>query len=212
MSPHQYRSNIKILVASILILSALFLDAFLMTVVENSKRQQARFNLDQVKYCYASLVETFGVSKSLSICIAKSKTSFTGDAYALDADTLEFISETSSDVPRTQLFFNKESVGKYFADWESGSLALRLMLMGKDSIEGINTKYLFDDDWEWLEWKYLPDEVNDGGLRIVVVQGTQKDEVYSEFYAYRIINGLVTFIIVLLLLVGNARRREDDDR
>lgn len=208
------RGSFKIWVAIFLIALFIALDLLLKQTVEDMKRDQARYNLQQIKYCYVRSIEVMTQKMAFETCTNKSKTSYTGDVYILDADTLEFVHETSRDVPRMQnMYFTKDSVGQYFKDWESAAEAIRIIQLGKDSEKGVDASYNFDGDKEWLEWKFLPSEF--GGLdgrRLIAVQGTQRDEVLKYWNAYRHLYMIGTALVVFLLLVENSRRREDECR
>lgn len=174
------------------------------------KRDQARYLLKQVKYCYTNVLELTSLDRTLSICTDKSRTSYTGDVYVLNSETLEFIHETSRDIPRNKkVYFTKDSVGKEFRDWESAKKALDLMLLGKDSEPGVNASYQFDDDVEWIEWIYLPDDSSITN-RMIVVQGIQRDEVLTYLIPFKVATISSTVIIVVLLLAIHKRRRDDD--
>lgn len=208
------RGSFKIWVVILLVLSFICSDLTLTNSVEAMKRDQARYNLQQVKYCYIANIEVMTQKMAFDVCTNKSKTSFTGDVYILDADTLKFVHETSRDVPRDgDLYFTKESVGQYFRDWESANMAIKIMQLGKDSEAWVNNKYNFDGDIEWIEWIYLPNEF--GGLdgkRLIAVQGTQKDEAMNYFSGYRYGDMAMTAFVSFLLLVEHSRRRKDECR
>ena len=201
-------SKIKIIASIILVIGFILTDALLQTLVEESKRTQARQNLEQVKYCYNGSVDSLGNENALDICTAKVRTSFTSDVYVLELvelngeEVYKFVHETSNDTTnKEELFFTKESVGQYFVDWATAQRALDIIKLGKDSVRGVNNWYNFDGEIEWLEWKYLPDEVRN--KTIVVVHGTQKDEVIQEFIVYRCIGFGGVSIVVLMLLIAN---------
>ena len=208
------RGTFKIWVATFLIALFIALDLLLKQTVEDMKRDQARYNLQQIQYCYIRNIEVMTQKMAFETCTNKSKTSYTGDVYILDADTLEFVHETSRDVPRMKnMYFTKESVGQYFRDWESAADSIRIIQLGKDSEKGVDASYNFDGDKEWLEWKFLPSEF--GGLdgrRLIAVQGTQRDEVLKYWNTYRYLYMVGTALVVFLLLAENSRRRENECR
>ena len=206
------RGAFKIWLAIMIIFSYIALDMLNIRTAQDIKRDQARYNLQQIHYCYMRAIEVMTPKMTYETCTNKTKTSFTGDVFILDADTLEFVHETSRDVPRNvPLFFTKESVGKNFRDWESAEKAIHIILQGKDSEKGVDNFWNFDGDAEWLEWKFLPSEF--GGLdgkRLIAVQGTQKDEVMKYLSTYRYAHMSVTALLVFLLLVEHGRRRRYD--
>ena len=153
---------------------------------------------------------------ALETCTAKSRVGFSGDVYVLDADTKEFVIENSSDVPGGAMYFTKESVGKYFKDWDTANIAITQVMLGKDSEVDTKVAYLFDNDIEWLEWKYLPDATkHTNDRRLIVVQGIQSNEAVEQFRVLERIGFLFAGILVFMLLVlhnvqisYNNRRRD----
>lgn len=209
--PHQRKDRILIWIVVLLLTSTVILDNLLKTNVEQEKRYQARNNLEQIKHCFDNTIKNNDTYRTLYICTTKSKTSFTGDAYVLDSRTLQFVYENSRDVPDYEImYFTEESVGKTFRDWKSAETALTTMLLGKDSEINVNAEYLFDNSPEWLEWIYLNAPDNQ---ELIVVQGTQEDEVMKQYISYRIFGMGVSFVVCIVILgyiASSARRRHDD--
>ena len=116
------------------------------------------------------------------------------------------------------MYFTKDSVGKYFSNWETAETAMKQITLGKDSDVSTKVSYLFDKYVEWLEWKYLPDATNyTEGRKLIVIYGVQSDEVYEHFKLLERIGFLVAGILVFILLVlhnvqinYNYGRRADD--
>lgn len=216
---HGY-NPMKVIIAIMIALGFILTDLLLQSVVEESKRNQARLNLEQIHHCYNKTINEFSKDKVYNICTSKSKTSFTGDVYVLElidtpdrGSVFTFAYETSNDTDREEnLLFTKDSVGKHFVDWESAKKALDIIKLGKDSYKGVNAEYNFDGGIEWLEWKYLPDDTGDDD--IVVVQGTQQDEVMAEYSTYRMLGFGSVLLVVCTLLVANsvAIRRQTNGR
>ena len=111
------RKSSGIAMAILIVVLAISSDVLLRFSIEDNARQQARYNLQQIKYCYSRTSKVMDMIPALETCTAKSRVGFSGDVYVLDADTKEFVVENSSDVPNGALYFTKESVGKYFKDW-----------------------------------------------------------------------------------------------
>ena len=206
--------------AVFVIVLAIASDVLLKLSIEDFGRQQARYNLQQIKYCYGRSSQKMELIATLETCTAKSRVGFSGDVYVLDADTKEFVIENSSDVPSGAIYFTKESVGKYFKDWDTADIAIKQVMLGKDSEVDTKVAYLFDNDIEWLEWKYLPDATkHTNDRRLIVVQGVQSNEAIEQFRVLERIGFLFAGILVFMLLVQHNvqisyknRRRDDRQR
>ena len=212
------RKSSGIALAVFVIVLAIVSDVLLKLSIEDFGRQQARYNLQQIKYCYGRASQKMELIAALETCTAKSRVGFSGDVYVLDADTKEFVIENSSDVPNGAMYFTKDSVGKYFNSWETAEQAIKQIMLGKDSDESTKVSYLFDKDVEWLEWKYLPDATKfTEDKKLIVIHGIQSDEVYEHFKLLERIGFLFAGILLFFLLVShkihtdyNYGRRDSD--
>ena len=209
-----------IALAVFVIVLAIASDILLKLSIEDFGRQQARYNLQQIKYCYNRTSKEMDLVTALEICTAKARVGFSGDVYVLDAETKEFVVENSSDVPNGAMYFTKESVGKHFNDWSTADSAIKKILLGKDSEEGTKVAYLFDNSVEWLEWKYLPDATKyTNDRKLIVVHGVQSDEIFAHFGVLEKVGFIFAGILVFFLLVAHNihinyayGRRADDKR
>ena len=209
-----------IALAVLVIILAISSDILLKLSIEDFGRQQARYNLQQIKYCYNRTSKEMDLVTALEICTAKARVGFSGDVYVLDAETKEFVVENSSDVPNGAMYFTKESVGKHFNDWSTADSAIKKILLGKDSEEGTKVAYLFDNSVEWLEWKYLPDATKyTNDRKLIVVHGVQSDEIFAHFGVLEKVGFIFAGILVFFLLVAHNihinyvyERRADDKR
>ena len=190
--------------AVFVIILAISSDILLKLSIEDFGRQQARYNLQQIKYCYNRTSKEMDLVTALEICTAKARVGFSGDVYVLDAETKEFVVENSSDVPNGAMHFTKESVGKHFNDWSTADSAIKKILLGKDSEEGTKVAYLFDNSVEWLEWKYLPDATKyTNDRKLIVVHGVQSDEIFAHFGVLEKVGFIFAGILVIFLLVAH---------
>ena len=190
--------------AIFVIVLAISSDILLKLSIEDFGRQQARYNLQQIKYCYNRTSKEMDLVTALEICTAKARVGFSGDVYVLDAETKEFVVENSSDVPNGAMYFTKESVGKHFNDWSTADSAIKKILLGKDSEEGSKVAYLFDNNVEWLEWKYLPDATKyTNDRKLIVVHGVQSDEIFAHFGVLEKVGFIFAGILVFFLLVAH---------
>ena len=193
-----------IALAVLVIILAISSDILLKLSIEDFGRQQARYNLQQIKYCYNRTSKEMDLVTALEICTAKARVGFSGDVYVLDAETKEFVVENSSDVPNGAMYFTKESVGKHFNDWSTADSAIKKILLGKDSEEGTKVAYLFDNSVEWLEWKYLPDATKyTNDRKLIVVHGVQSDEIFAHFGVLEKVGFIFAGILVFFLLVAH---------
>ena len=214
------RKHSGIALAVLVIILAISSDILLKLSIEDFGRQQARYNLQQIKYCYNRTSKEMDLVTALEICTAKARVGFSGDVYVLDAETKEFVVENSSDVPNGAMYFTKESVGKHFNDWSTADSAIKKILLGKDSEEGSKVAYLFDNSVEWLEWKYLPDATKyTNDRKLIVVHGVQSDEIFAHFGVLEKVGFIFAGILVIFLLVAHNihinyvyGRRADDKR
>ena len=198
------RKSSGVAMAIFIIVLAISSDVLLRFSIEDNARQQARYNLQQIKYCYGRASKVMDMRASLETCTAKARVGFSGDVYVLDAETKEFVVENSSDVPNGAMYFTKESVGKHFNDWSTADSAIKKILLGKDSEEGTKVSYLFDNSVEWLEWKYLPDATKyTNDRKLIVVHGVQSDEIFAHFGVLEKVGFIFTGILVFLLLVAH---------
>lgn len=198
------RKHSGVALAVFVIILAISSDILLKLSIEDFGRQQARYNLQQIKYCYNRTSKEMDLVTALEICTAKARVGFSGDVYVLDAETKEFVVENSSDVPNGAMYFTKESVGKHFNDWSTADSAIKKILLGKDSEEGSKVSYLFDNSVEWLEWKYLPDATKyTNDRKLIVVHGVQSDEIFAHFGALEKVGFIFAGILVFFLLVAH---------
>ena len=220
------------------------IDITMQFYVEKSARTTARYMLNNVKSCvntelladengilskYGNKINNFAVEKALKTCARKSLTTPTGDAFAYDLSTKDFVFDPSLDcyVPNKKM--TVESLCKIHSDPKKCEKALVVMNRGYDSTEGTNLWWKFDNAKEYLEWVVLPsmDRGYDGKLRggnniphqIVIVQGIEEDELMARYAPFRFVLYIIGFISILInLLLGvyedmeraTMRRRKDD--
>lgn len=190
----RYSDRVSVIVITLLLISTIISDMHLGNIIEQEKRQQARYNLEQIRHCLDKGLTVMTEIEVFNQCITKSKTSQTGDVYVFDPITKKGIYNTSVDTPlHKKMSFTEDS-------------------LGKDSRYGDNVKYLFDDDWEWLEWIYYPEEMTKFAKNnpYIIVQGIQKDEVFARYKAIRLwIFFMIGFVsIILLSTIKITHRRQ----
>lgn len=205
----------KIYMAAIVLTLTLVVDVLFMQQLEADKRQQGRYNVEHTIACIhshdhkasANMLDNtvLGVA-TWRECSNKMRTSPTGDMYILNRDTLQFLYDPSSDVPKGEpMYFTNESVGKLFTEWPTAELALIQLTSGASSTTGSNVSYNFDGDTEWLEYATYRTKC---GTDIIVVQGIQSDEATARYLGIRLlVAGAVFFYTVWLLTTALPRRR-----
>lgn len=182
--------------------------------IEQDNRHQSReFNLDNIKKCMDRTGKTkynLELDYRAEICIESSRTTYTGNVYVLDYETLEVKYDSSRDIPQdTIMYFTEESIGQHFYDWKSGADAINYMTRGGDSIAHMDIWYNYDGVIEWVEWITYEDIVD--CKLYIIVQGSQKDEAIAQY------NGIYyyTMVYILLLSIGimtSAFSRSKNDR
>lgn len=188
------------ILGGILLLFTMLFTTIVAVDIQLEHRKQARYNLEQVKTCMDNINTFLEMDRVFDICTKNSRTTTTGDIYILDGETLEFVHENSNDVP-IDIYFTKDSVGKYFKDWDSAKKALVYLTSGKDSDNTYNTSYNFDGDTEWLEWiNYVHKD-----KWYIVVQGTQKDEALNTYMYITYLIYLGVFLISFACIVLEKR-------
>ena len=235
-------SGSRIAVVILILLCTVAIDISWKMYLERSARITAKFNLQQAKTCvndlllqsadspiYNARIDNDMVEKALKTCAREMKVTTTGDMFAFNLRTLDFVFDPSLDC-------YVEGGKKMTADSECGlhqdpekcKKVMKEMLGGYDSdIHKLNW-WKFDDAREYLEWTILPNEntgfdgVQRGGIlkpnQVLLAQGVQEDELWARYSGFRIIVygiGLLSIIINLLIAVHEnmvAERKLHDCR
>jgi len=202
------RSTYKLYIAIVLLLSAIVIDVSMRITIENQKRIQARYNLEQIEFCLNSMVDT-NIVGALTVCTSKCRTSETGDVFTFDLDTGEVVYDVSRDVPLGEKFyFNDDNIDKLWYNADSGKAAMYWLESGKDSTYGMNIWYNYDGEPEWLEWiNYERD-----GKKYVIVQGTQQDEVFDDYAVIRYGFLVIMFMSAFVLIASYLREQKNERR
>ncbi len=207
-STNRRRLRLMIIIMTIGLMSYSFMEAF-KHYEEDTKREQARYNLEHVVHCLnttdamldSNVKGNHEIAPGLwDACTKNVRTSTTGDVYVLRLRDFKFIHDTSNDVPTNPLFFTEKSIGELFKDWPSGLSARNLMTSGTDSTSSSKVSYNFDGSPEWLEWKVWKHEKE----QFVIVQGTQADEVYKGLAGITYLYYTFMLVIVMVLVMEVA--------
>jgi len=235
-------SGLRLVVVALIVVCTVVIDVTMQFYVEKSARTTARQMLVNVKSCVNDELLADGdglpthyvgidngkVEMALKTCARNSLTTPTGDVFAYDLQTLDFVFDPSLDcyVPKKKM--TAESLCIIHKDPEACKRALKVINRGYDSVDGTNLSWQFDDAREYLEWVVLPsmNRGYGGELRgvdkphqIVVVQGIEEDELMARYAPFRFVLYTVGFISILLNLLLSVydemqrttmRRRSDD--
>ncbi len=196
----------KIYAAIFILLVSIIIDATTVHYLELNKRQQARFNLEHSLSCFYDVETDYNKSlgfNGIKHCVNKMRTSISGDMYVLDRNTLDFIYDGSSDIPK-DLQFTEDSVGQYFKEWDTAEDALKYLLSGTNSTPTTFAKYNFDGAEEWLEYVTYTTLEN---TELVLVQGIQSDEVKISYQVPRTLAAFLVSIYIFWLLSTSLHNR-----
>ena len=237
-------SNTTVFTVMLIVMCTVSIDVSWQYFLEKSARTQAVFSLNNIQSCVNTVLLTDEeglltnyrdipngeIEKALKICAGKSLITPTGDVFAFDLRTKDFIFDPSLDCyveggksmePGSECLQHLNPVP---CEWAMG-----LMLAGYNSSPHTKAWWQFDGGREYLEWKVLPDEqrgydgiIRGGAMRphqVVVAQGVQEDELHNRYKGFRVVLygiGFVSIIINLMLSVHSnltvmrqSRRAED---
>ena len=229
-----------IFIIALIVLSTVTIDTLWKFNLEQSVRQSARYNLNNIKSCVNDLllsndkgihtnyrvIDNSEVEKAIRTCGRNSLTTPTGDIFAYDLHTKEFIFDPSLDcfVPDGK-YMTIESECRLHLNTIQCKVALNAMNSGYNSNSHLKTTWQFDNGKEYLEWTVLPsvDRGFDGIVRtgnarthqVVVAQGIQEDELWSRYNFFRVGLYFVGFLSILINLAlsvhHNVMRGERED-
>ena len=235
-------SGSRIAVIILILLCTVAIDISWKMYLERSARITAKFNLQQAKTCvndlllqsadspiYNARIDNDMVEKALKTCARDMKVTTTGDMFAFNLRTLDFVFDPSLDCyveGGKKMTADSECV--LHQDPEKCKKVMKEMLGGYDSdIHKLNW-WKFDDAREYLEWTILPNEnmgfdgVQRGGIlkpnQVLLAQGVQEDELWARYSGFRMIVygiGLLSIVINLLIAVHEnmvAERKLHDRR
>ena len=221
-------SGARIAVVVLILLCTVAIDISWKMYLEKSARITAKFNLQQAKTCvndlllhgadsmiYDTKITNDQVEKALKTCARDMRVTQTGDMFAFNLRTLEFVFDPSLDcyVEGGKKMTAESECGLH-QDSEKCKEVMKEMLGGYDSdIHKLNW-WKFDNAREYLEWTILPNEnmgfdgVQRGGIlkpnQVLLAQGVQEDELWARYSGFRMIVygiGFLSIIINLLIAV-----------
>lgn len=223
-------NTLKVISVSLILFFAIFIDVAFKHYVELGARQSARYDLENMKNCTNEIlkdgvVDNNAVEKALKICAGKARTTPTGDAFAFDTKTLDFVFDPSLDCyVEGGKKMTVDSECSLHHDKAECSQALSVMTRGYDSDASTKLSWQFNSGIEYLEFVVLPEElfgydnIKRGGKekphQIVLVQGIQEDELMEKYSKFRLVLFASCAIIMLftLLLAKCAEVKRDESR
>jgi len=238
-------SSTRVAVIILIMLCTIAIDVSWKHYLQHSARITAKFNLNQAKTCvndlllksadspvYNTKITNADIEKALKTCAREMRVTTTGDMFAFNLRTLEFVFDPSLDCfVEGGKYMTKESECKLHKDPDRCEEVMAVMYTGYDSnIEHLNW-WQFDNAREYLEWMVLPSErigfdgLQRGGIlkpnQVLLAQGVQEDELWARYSHFRAILygiGFLSIIINLLfavhenILVEKANRRTCDGK
>lgn len=221
-------SGSRIAVVALILLCTVAIDVSWKFYLEKSARITAKFNLQQAKTCvndlllhsadsliYDPKITNAEIEKALKTCAREMKVTSSGDMFAFNLRTTEFVFDPSLDCyVEGGKKMTADSVCVLHQDPEKCKEVMKEMLGGYDSDISKLNWWKFDDAREYLEWTILPNEkmgfdgVQRGGIlkpnQVLLAQGVQEDELWARYSGFRMIVygiGFLSIIINLLIAV-----------
>ena len=236
-------SSTRIAVIVLIMLCTIAIDVSWKHYLQHSARITAKFNLKQAQVCvndlllksadspvYDTKITNDDIERALKTCAREMKVTTTGDMFAFNLRTTEFVFDPSLDCfVEGGKYMTKESECKLHKDPKKCEEVMTVMYTGYDSDISHMNWWQFDNAREYLEWTILPSErigfdglVRGGILKpnqVLLAQGVQEDELWARYSHFRFILysiGFLSIIINLLfavhenLLAEKANRRVCD--
>jgi len=221
-------TSTRVMIVALILLCTVAIDVTWKHYLETSARITAQFNLRQAQVCvndlllvsadspiYNNIIDNTAIEKALKTCAREMKVTKTGDMFAYNLRTLDFVFDPSLDCyVEGGKKMTIDSECKLHQDPKKCEEAMKVMNTGYDSDISQRHWWKFDDAREYLEWVVLPSErmgfdgVPRGGIlkpsQVVLTQGVQEDELWSRYAGFRVILygiGFLSIIINLMIAV-----------
>jgi hypothetical protein len=202
----------------IIVVAAMLVDTTYNFQVEQYARKQARNTLNKVSSCIDDMGDEDIVDK-VAACAKGVTTTPTGDMFAYNLNTKEFVFDPSLDCKSdVALKMTNISLCPLHNSAVACNEALKVMNLGYDSTQQTRASWLFDDSTEYLEWVIYPNEhegidgLKRGGEitpnQIVLAIGIQSDELESNFNILNLllrVLALVSICVVLMFTLAGQR-------
>jgi len=220
-------TSTRVMIIALILLCTVAIDITWKYYLETSARITAQFNLQQAKVCvndlllknadspvYNTHIDNAMIEKALKTCAREMKVTKTGDMFAYNLRTLDFVFDPSLDCyvdGGKKMTIDSEC--ELHQDPGKCAEVMKVMNTGYDSDISQRHWWKFDDAREYLEWTVLPSErIGFDGLargailkpnQVLLAQGVQEDELWSRYSGFRIVLYGIGFLsIVINLLVA----------
>jgi len=215
------------MIIALILLCTVAIDITWKYYLETSARITAQFNLQQAKVCvndlllknadspvYNTHIDNAMIEKALKTCAREMKVTKTGDMFAYNLRTLDFVFDPSLDCyVEGGKKMTIDSECELHQDPGKCAEVMKVMNTGYDSDISQRHWWKFDDAREYLEWAVLPSErIGFDGLargailkpnQVLLAQGVQEDELWSRYSGFRVVLYGIGFLsIVINLLVA----------
>ena len=220
-------TSTRVMIIALILLCTVAIDITWKHYLETSARITAQFNLQQAKVCvndlllknadspvYGTHIDNAMIEKALKTCAREMKVTKTGDMFAYNLRTLDFVFDPSLDCyVEGGKKMTIDSECKLHQDPGKCAEVVKMMNTGYDSDISQRHWWKFDDAREYLEWTVLPSErIGFDGLargamlkpnQVLLAQGVQEDELWSRYAGFRVVLYGIGFLsIVINLLVA----------
>ena len=225
----------RVLVVALILTCTVTIDIAWKYYLGTSSRVTAKFNLQQAKSCvndllltssefpiYNTGITTSTIEKALEVCARNMKVTATGDMFAYNLRTSEFIFDPSADCfIEGGKSMTTSSICAIHADPTACEKAMMAMNSGYDSIIDNRVSWKFGSSKEYLEWVILPSEsvgfdgLQRGGVlkptQVILAQGVIENELWARYAGFRVILYGVGFlsIVINLLIAVHENMLED---
>lgn len=213
-------SSSRVFILMLIVISTVMIDVTWKVYVEQNVRQVARYNVENIRSCVNTIVlgsnqneyrqvTNAELELALKTCAQKTRVTDTGDEFAVDLRSLDFVFDPSLDCyVEGGKKMTADSECTLHKDQEICRETIPAVMSGYDSTDHSNIWWKFNNSREYLEWVVVPDETRgfDGFVRggvikphqLVVVQGVIEDELWAKYRGFRVSLYLIGFLSIII--------------
>jgi hypothetical protein len=195
----------KILGSMLIIVGLIFLYKININSQISVAKMQNNLNLEFVNDCVKHYIgdkkpTSNDLINGLNLC-AKGLLSngITGDIFVIRQSDRKLFWDNSTDCKpdsESKMYMTSKGVCSLFKNEDTCIIAVDMMVTNEP--RGYTT-WMFDDSLEYINYKYLYTEIN--GDKYIIGQGTQSDELESNFIPFYIASGIWGFMLILFINV-----------